>query len=116
MSERETMDCDVLIVGGGPAGLGCAIRLISDAADSFRTKCVDGLELDTQRVDELMRKSLMLVTALAPEIGYDKATEIAKTAHKNGTTLKEEALNLGYVTAEEFEKIVRPEKMISPQS
>ena len=60
------------------------------------------------------RTSLMLVTALAPQIGYDKATEIAKTAHKNGTTLREEALNLGYVTSEEFDTIVRPEKMIGP--
>ena len=62
-----------------------------------------------------MNRSLMLVTALAPKIGYDNATTIAKTAHKNGTTLKEEALNLGFVTSEEFDAIVRPEDMIGPK-
>jgi fumarate hydratase class II len=62
-----------------------------------------------------MQRSLMLVTALAPKIGYDKAAEIAKTAHKNGTTLKEEAVRLGYVTAEEFDKVVRPEDMLGPR-
>jgi len=62
----------------------------------------------------LMQRSLMLVTALAPKIGYDKAAEIAKIAHKNGTTLREEAIRLGHVTAEEFERLVRPEKMIKP--
>ena len=62
-----------------------------------------------------MQRSLMLVTALAPKIGYDKATEIAKTAHKNGTTLREEAVRLGYVTAEDFDRIVRPEDMIGPK-
>ena len=61
-----------------------------------------------------MERSLMLVTALAPKIGYDKAAEVAKTAHKNGTTLKEEALRLGYVTEKEFDQIVKPAKMISP--
>ena len=62
-----------------------------------------------------MQRSLMLVTALAPKIGYDKAAEIAKMAHKNGTTLREEAVRLGYVSAEEFDRIVRPEDMIGPK-
>ena len=65
-------------------------------------------------IDKLMRESLMLVTALAPTIGYDKATTVAKTAHKNGTTLREEAINLGYVDAETFDRVVRPEEMIAP--
>lgn len=92
-----------------------SIRLISDAAISFTDNCVVGIEANKEQIKQLMQRSLMLVTALAPSIGYDKATEIAKTAHKNGTTLKEEALNLGYVTDEEFDQIVRPEDMISPR-
>jgi len=72
------------------------------------------MDANRDRIGELMERSLMLVTALAPSIGYDKATEIAKTAHKNGTTLREEALRLGYVSAEDFERIVRPEQMIGP--
>lgn len=92
-----------------------SITLLSDAANSFADKCVIGVKANEARITELMEKSLMLVTALAPSIGYDKATEIAKTAHKNGTTLKEEAINLGYVTAEDYDGIVRPEKMVSPQ-
>lgn len=92
-----------------------SIRLISDAAVSFTDNCVSGIKANKEQIKQLMQRSLMLVTALAPSIGYDKATEIAKTAHKNGTTLKEEALNLGYVTAEEFDQIVRPEDMISPR-
>ncbi|GJM03948.1 MAG: fumarate hydratase class II [Rhodomicrobium sp.] len=92
-----------------------SIRLISDAAISFTDNCVTGIEANKEQIKQLMQRSLMLVTALAPSIGYDKATEIAKTAHKNGTTLKEEALNLGYVTEEEFDQIVRPEDMISPR-
>ena len=73
-----------------------------------------GIEPHPGRIAELVDQSLMLVTALAPKIGYDKAAEIAKTAHKRGTTLKEEALRLGYVSAEDFDAIVRPEKMIGP--
>lgn len=92
-----------------------SIRLISDAAISFTDNCVTGIEANKEQIKQLMQRSLMLVTALAPSIGYDKATEIAKTAHKNGTTLKEEALNLGYVTEEEFDQIVRPEDMINPR-
>ena len=93
-----------------------SIRLLADASRSFTDKCVKGITANKAQIDALMQRSLMLVTALAPVIGYDNATKIAKTAHKNGTTLKEEALNLGYVSEEEFDKIVRPEQMISPQT
>ena len=91
-----------------------SVRLIADASDSFREHCIEGLQANEGQIKELLERSLMLVTALAPKIGYDKATKVAKTAHKNGTTLREEALALGYVTAEEFDAIVRPETMISP--
>jgi len=77
---------------------------------------IDGLEADETRIDKLMRESLMLVTALAPEIGYDNATKVAKTAHKNGTTLKQEAIALGFVDAETFERVVRPENMVGPKA
>ena len=93
-----------------------SIRLIGDAAVSFTDNCVIGIEPNHDQIKALMARSLMLVTALAPTIGYDKATEIAKTAHKNGTTLKEEALNLGYVSEEEFNQIGRPEDMIGPNA
>ena len=92
-----------------------SIRLIADACVSFTDNCVVGIEPNQARISELMQRSLMLVTALAPKIGYDKATEVAKTAHKNGTTLREEALRLGYVTEEEFDAVVRPEDMIGPK-
>ncbi len=92
-----------------------SIRLIADACVSFTDNCVVGLEANQDRISELMQRSLMLVTALAPTIGYDRATEVAKTAHKNGTTLREEALNLGYVTGEEFDAVVRPEDMLGPK-
>ena len=91
-----------------------SIRLLADAAMSFTDRCIAGIEPNRARIAELLERSLMLVTALAPVIGYDKATEIAKTAHKNGTTLREEAVRLGYVTPEQFDEIVRPEKMIGP--
>ncbi len=91
-----------------------SIRLLADACHSLTDNCIEGMEANRDRIGELMERSLMLVTALAPSIGYDKATEIAKTAHKNGTTLREEALRLGYVSAEDFERIVRPEQMIGP--
>lgn len=91
-----------------------SISLLADSMRSFADRCVVGIEPNIERIEELMERSLMLVTALAPTIGYDKATEIAKAAHKNGTTLKEEALRLGYVTAEEFDSVVRPEKMVRP--
>jgi fumarate hydratase class II len=92
-----------------------SVRLLADAAASFTDRCVVGIKPNEAHIKELMERSLMLVTALAPTIGYDKATEIAKTAHKRGTTLREEALRLGYVSAEDFDRIVRPEDMIGPK-
>jgi len=92
-----------------------SIRITADACVSFTDNCVAGIEPNLERISELMQRSLMLVTALAPKIGYDKATEVAKTAHKNGTTLKEEALRLGYVTEQEFDEVVRPEDMVGPK-
>jgi fumarate hydratase class II len=89
-------------------------RLTADAARSFTDRCVAGIRADAARIHELMQRSLMLVTALAPRIGYDQAALVAKTAHANGTTLKEEAVRLGLVTAQEFDRLVRPEKMIRP--
>ncbi len=91
-----------------------SIRLIADASVSFAENCVAGIRANETRIAELMERSLMLVTALAPKIGYDKAAEIAKTAHKNGTTLREEAVRLGHVTEQEFDALVRPERMVSP--
>ncbi len=87
-------------------------RLIGDACVSFNDHCAVGIEPNTKRIEELVSKSLMLVTALNTKIGYYKAAEIAQTAHKNGTTLREEALNLGYISAEDFDAIVKPEHMI----
>lgn len=89
-------------------------QLLGDAAVSFDLHCVSGIEPNKTRIKELLNNSLMLVTALNTKIGYYKAAEIANTAHKNGTTLKEEAINLGYVSEEDFDKWVRPENMISP--
>jgi fumarate hydratase, class II len=91
-----------------------SIRLLADASNSFTDRCVSGITANEANITALMERSLMLVTALAPAIGYDKATEIAKTAHKNGTSLREEALNLGYVSGADFDALVRPEKMIGP--
>jgi fumarate hydratase class II len=91
-----------------------SIRLLTDAARSFTDHCVVDIRANEERIGELMRRSLMLVTALAPKIGYDKAAEIAKAAHANGTTLREEAIRLGYVTSKEFDRLVRPEKMLRP--
>jgi fumarate hydratase, class II len=90
-------------------------KLLGDAAVSFTENCVAGIEANETRIADLMERSLMLVTALAPSIGYDNATKVAKTAHKNGTTLREEAVKLGFVTAEEFDKVVRPETMLGPK-
>jgi fumarate hydratase class II len=89
-------------------------RLLADAAVSFTDNCVVGIEAREDNIKAALERSLMLVTALAPKIGYDAAAKIAKTAHKNGTTLREEAVGGGYVTNEEFDEVVRPEKMISP--
>ena len=91
-----------------------SIRLLGDAASSFANHCVVGIRPDTARIAELMEKSLMLVTALAPTVGYDKAAAIAKAAHANGTTLRHEAVRLGNVTGEEFDRLVRPEAMVRP--
>lgn len=93
-----------------------SMQLLGDAASAFTDNLVVGLRADETRIDKLMRESLMLVTALAPEIGYDNATTVAKTAHKNGTTLIEEAVKLGFVTEERFAEVVRPEKMIGPKA
>ncbi|HFK5575478.1 TPA: class II fumarate hydratase, partial [Elizabethkingia anophelis] len=87
-------------------------QLIADACISFNDHCVVGIEPNEPRIKELVDKSLMLVTALNTHIGYENAAKIAKTAHKNGTTLKEEAINLGLVTAEQFDEWVKPEDMV----
>ncbi|HLW08765.1 MAG TPA: lyase family protein, partial [Fermentimonas sp.] len=89
-------------------------QLLGDAAVSFDDNCVSGIEPNKPRIKELLNNSLMLVTALNTKIGYYKAAEIANSAHENGTTLKEEAVRLGYVSEEDFDKWVRPEEMIGP--
>ncbi len=91
-----------------------SIKLIGDAALSFTEHCVVGIVANEKRIATLLENSLMLVTALAPKIGYDKAAQIAKTAHKNGTTLREEALRLGFVTEAEFNAAMKPELMLAP--
>jgi fumarate hydratase class II len=91
-----------------------SIRLLADVSMSFTDHCVIGIKANEPRIRELMQNSLMLVTALAPHIGYDKAAQIAKTAHKNGTTLRDEAVKLGFVTAQEFDRWVRPALMTHP--
>lgn len=91
-----------------------SIRLMADVSRSFTEHCVIGIRADEKRIGDLMRRSLMLVTALAPKIGYDNAAKVAKTAHANGTTLKEEAVRLGFVTAEEFDTLVQPARMTQP--
>ena len=92
-----------------------SIQLLGDAADSFTERMLLGIKANEPRIDKLMKESLMLVTALAPTIGYDNATTVAKTAHKNGTTLKEEAIALGFVDEATFDAVVRPEQMIGPK-
>jgi fumarate hydratase class II len=91
-----------------------SIQLLADVARSFTEHCVEGIRADEKRIRELMERSLMLVTALAPRIGYDNAAKVAKSAHARGTTLKEEALRLGFVTSAEFDRLVQPEKMTRP--
>jgi len=91
-----------------------SIRLLADASRSFRIHCVEGLTPNRDRIDELMRRSLMLVTALTPEIGYDAAANVAKKAHADGTTLREAALALGLIDGEAFDRAVVPERMIAP--
>ena len=92
-----------------------SIRLLGDGAVSFTDNCVTGLEANVERIDSLLHESLMLVTALNPKIGYDNAAKVAKKAHAESTTLKESALSLGLLTAEEFDEFVRPEKMLGPK-
>jgi fumarate hydratase class II len=91
-----------------------SIRLIADAAVSFTDNLVVGIKANEARIRELLENSLMLVTALSPKIGYDNASKVAKAAHANGTTLREEAVKLGFVSADEFDRIVRPERMVGP--
>jgi fumarate hydratase class II len=91
-----------------------SIQLIADVTRSFTEHCVNGIRADEKRIQELMERSLMLVTALAPKIGYDNAAKVAKAAHARGTTLKEEAVRLNLVSAKEFDRLVQPEKMTRP--
>jgi fumarate hydratase, class II len=91
-----------------------SIQLLTDVSRSFTEHCVDGIRADEKRIRELMERSLMLVTALAPKIGYDNAAKVAKSAHARGTTLKEEALRFGFVSAVEFDRLVQPLKMTRP--
>ena len=92
-----------------------SMQLLGDASGSFTDNMVVGIQANIPRIEKLMKESLMLVTALAPTIGYDAATKVAKTAHKNGTTLREEAIALGYVDGATFDRIVRPEDMVGPK-
>ncbi len=126
MLSAQVMGNDVAINIGGASGnfelnvfkpllvhnLMMSCRLISDGCDSFRENCVVGIEANRPRIDENLRNSLMLVTALNPHIGYDKAAKIAKTALETGKTLREAAIELGLVTGEQFDEWVRPEKMV----
>lgn len=89
-----------------------SVRLLADACESFTDHCVTGLQADVSQIRSHLERSLMLVTALNPHIGYEKAALIAKSAHKNGTTLREEAMNLGLLSGEEFDKIVKSENMV----
>lgn len=91
-----------------------SINLLGDAADSFNTHCVAGIEPNLERIDSNLRNSLMLVTALAPHIGYDKAAEVAKKAHADNATLRETIVTLGYMSGEEFDEKVKPEEMVYP--
>jgi len=91
-----------------------SIQLMADVARSFTEHCVEGIRADEKRIRELMERSLMLVTALAPKIGYDNAAKVAKSAHARGTTLKEEAVRQGFVSADEFDRLVQPAKMTHP--
>ena len=92
-----------------------SIRLLADASRSFTKNCVVGIKPNKDRIDQLLHESLMLVTALNPHIGYDNAAKVAKKAHAEGITLKAAALALGLLTEKEFDRVVRPEKMIGPR-
>ncbi|HLI98442.1 MAG TPA: class II fumarate hydratase [Bradyrhizobium sp.] len=93
-----------------------SIQLMSDVVRSFTEHCIEGIQADKKRIQELMERSLMLVTALAPKIGYDNAAKVAKAAHARGTTLKEEAVRLSFVSPDEFDRLVKPERMTRPSS
>lgn len=88
---------------------------LADGARTFTTNCVSGIKANKEEIARIMNESLMLVTALNPHIGYDKSAKIAKTAHKEGTTLKEAAIKLGYLTEEQFKEWVKPENMLGPK-
>jgi fumarate hydratase class II len=92
-----------------------SVRLLSDACDSFRSRCIDGLEIDAEHIDQLMRQSLMLVTALNRHIGYDNAAKVAKKAQTEGTTLRNATVALGFMTAQEFDAAVVPSEMARPR-
>jgi len=92
-----------------------SIVLLADACTSFRTYCVDGIRADRERIAELLDRSLMLATALVPRLGYDRAGEIARKAHAEGTTLKAAAVSLGHLTEAEYDALVRPAEMVRPR-
>lgn len=122
----EVIGCDAAVAIGGASGhfelnvfkpliifnMLRAIRLLSDAGDSFQKHCVEDIKANKGQLKRNLDRSLMLVTALNPHIGYDKAAQIAKAAYQNGTTLREEALRLKYITAEEFDRIIQPKNML----
>ena len=134
-AEARTMVCcrgmgnDVTVTGAGSQGnferngfkpvivhaVLESVQILGDAMRSFTKHCARGIEPNRKRIDELLHASLMLVTALNPHIGYDKASEVAKKAYKEGTSLKESIVALGYMTAEEFDAAVKPEEMIAPK-
>ena len=92
-----------------------SIEIMSDSAKTFAIYCIKGIKADKKRIKYLLENSLMLVTALAPKIGYDKAAEIAKSAHKNGTTLKYEVIKAGLIKEKEYDRIMSPIKMTKPK-
>ena len=98
-------------VDGTSAGCVCCV----DGTGAQTVSCVDGIEANTEKIKKSLNDSLMLVTALNPHIGYDNAAKIAKTAHKNGTTLKQEAVSLGLLTEDQFDQWVKPEDMLGPK-
>ncbi len=91
-----------------------SIRLIHDACHGFVAYCIDGMTINREKIDEYLRDSLMLVTALNPHIGYDKSAKIAKHAHQKGISLRESAIELGFLTGEDFDRWVKPEEMTHP--
>ena len=129
MVAAQVMGNNVAVTVGGSNGhfeLNCfkpliirnvlqSARLLGDACVSFADNCVAGIVANEERIGKLLNESLMLVTALNPHIGYDKAAKIAKTAHKEGTTLLESALKLGHLTEEQFKEWVKPEDMLGPK-